>query len=84
MSAAQIYHTIIQGKGGRIGELRLRRKGEVSPPLSTPILYPVVSFLTGSTPRGGGLWKYLLRDFMKTRCADVVPSPALSGFPYQR
>ena len=65
MSAAQIYHTIIQGKGGRIGELRLRRKGEVSPPLSTPILYPVVSFLTGSTPRGGGLWKYLLRDFMK-------------------
>ena len=29
------------------------------------MLYPVVSFLTGSTPRGGGLWKYLLRDLMK-------------------
>ena len=41
------------------------RNREIVPPLSTPILYPVVSFMTGSTPRGGGLWKYLLRDFMK-------------------
>ncbi len=65
MSAVQIYDTIIQGIGGRIGELRLRRNGEPIPPLSTPILYPVVSFMTGSTPRGGGLWKYILRDFMK-------------------
>ena len=50
---------------GRIGKLHLQRNGEAIPPLSTPILYPVVSFMTGSTPRGGGLWKYLLRDFMK-------------------
>ena len=50
---------------GRIGKLHLQRNGEAIPPLSTPILYPVVSFMTGSTPRGGGLWKYILRDFMK-------------------
>lgn len=50
---------------GRIGELHLKRHGRTIPPLSTPILYPVVSFMTGSTPRGGGLWKYILRDFMK-------------------
>ena len=50
---------------GRIGNLHLQRNGEAIPPLSTPILYPVVSFMTGSTPRGGGLWKYVLRDFMK-------------------
>ena len=65
MSATPTYHTIVQRKGGRIGELRLQRNGKVLPPLATPILYPVVSFMTGSTPRGGGLWKYLLRDLMK-------------------
>lgn len=29
--------------------------------LHRPVLYPVVSLITGSTPRGGGLWKYILR-----------------------
>ena len=65
MNATPTYHTTIQRKNGRIGELRLQRNGEVLPPLATPILYPVVSLMTGSTPRGGGLWKYLLRDLMK-------------------
>ena len=65
MNKTSTYHTIVQRTRGRIGELRLRRNGESLPPLSTPILYPVVSFMTGSTPRGGGLWKYLLRDLMK-------------------
>ena len=65
MNITSTYHTIVQRKNGRVGELRLQRNGEVLPPLSTPILYPVVSFMTGSTPRGGGLWKYLLRDLMK-------------------
>ena len=65
MNTTPTYHTTVQRKNGRIGELRLQRNGETLPPLSTPLLYPVVSFLTGSTPRGGGLWKYLLRDFMK-------------------
>ena len=81
MSAAQIYHTIIQGKNGRIGELRLRRKNDVSPPLSTPILYPVVSFMTGSTPRGGGLWKYILRDFMKNDVAMLSQVLHFLDFP---
>ena len=65
MNTTSTYHTIVQRKGGRTGELRLQRNGEVLPPLATPILYPVISFMTGSTPRGGGLWKYLLRDLMK-------------------
>ena len=65
MNTISTYHTIVQRKGGRIGKLCLQRNGESISPLSTPILYPVVSFLTGSTPRGGGLWKYLLRDLMK-------------------
>lgn len=65
MTAIPTYHTTVQRKNGRIGELRLLRNGEVLSPLSTPILYPVVSFMTGSTPRGGGLWKYLLRDLMQ-------------------
>ena len=65
MSITPTYHTIVQRKNGRVGELRLQRNGEGLPPLSTPILYPVISFMTGSTPRGGGLWKYLLRDLMK-------------------
>lgn len=65
MSKASIYDTKIQAQGGRIGELRLRRNSIEIQPISTPILYPVVSFMTGSTPRGGGLWKYILRDFMK-------------------
>ena len=65
MNTISTYHTIVQRKGGRIGELCLQRNGESISPLSTPLLYPVVSFLTGSTPRGGGLWKYLLRDLMK-------------------
>ena len=65
MNTTSTYHTIVQRKGGRVGELRLQRNGEVLSPLSTPMLYPVVSFMTSSTPRGGGLWKYLLRDLMK-------------------
>lgn len=29
--------------------------------LATPILYPTACFITGTTPNGGGLWKYVLR-----------------------
>ncbi|MCZ6678486.1 MAG: tRNA-guanine transglycosylase, partial [Candidatus Poribacteria bacterium] len=65
MTDVPTYQTKIRGKGGRIGELHLQRGGADLPPLSTPILYPVLAFMTGTTPRGGGIWKYLLRDFMK-------------------
>ncbi len=59
------YQTTIQRAQGRIGEFRLQRNGQDLPPLSTPILYPVICFMTGTSPRGGGIWKYLLKHFMK-------------------
>ena len=65
MTNFPIYQTTIQREGGRVGELHLRRDGVDLPPLSTPILYPVISFMTGTSPRGGGIWKYLLRNFIK-------------------
>lgn len=40
---------------GRIGNLRLRQAE-----ISTPLLLPVVCMMTGTTARGGGLWKYVL------------------------
>lgn len=41
---------------GRIGQLRLATQA-----VSTPLLFPVVALITGPTPRGGGLWKYILQ-----------------------
>lgn len=41
---------------GRIGCLQF---GELQP-FSTPLLFPVVCLITGTSPRGGGLWKYIL------------------------
>jgi 7-cyano-7-deazaguanine tRNA-ribosyltransferase len=38
-----------------MGQLRLAHT------ISTPLLYPVVALVTGPTPRGGGLWKYILQ-----------------------
>ncbi|MGB7443016.1 MAG: tRNA-guanine transglycosylase [Coleofasciculaceae cyanobacterium] len=42
---------------GRIGKLHLPQQREIS----TPILFPVVSLMTGTTAKGGGLWKYVLQ-----------------------
>ncbi|KKD37541.1 MAG: tRNA-guanine transglycosylase [Limnoraphis robusta] len=44
-------------KHGRIGTLDLNNNQSIS----TPILFPVVSLITGTTPKGGGLWKYILQ-----------------------
>ncbi|MGL5061729.1 MAG: hypothetical protein ACRC62_17310, partial [Microcoleus sp.] len=44
-------------KHGRIGELSI----EQFTPISTPFLFPVVCLITGTTPKGGGLWKYILQ-----------------------
>jgi 7-cyano-7-deazaguanine tRNA-ribosyltransferase len=74
MTNFSTYQTTHQRRSGRIGELRLRRGGKALPPLSTPILYPVISFMTGTSPRGGGIWKYLLRNFAKRQ----PPTPMLS------
>lgn len=41
---------------GRIGKLSFAQNE-----LSTPILFPVVCLVTGTTARGGGLWKYILQ-----------------------
>ncbi len=65
MNDTSVYRTTVQRKAGRIGELHLRRNGIALPPLSTPILYPVVAFMTSTNTNGGGIWKYLLKDVMK-------------------
>lgn len=41
---------------GRIGSLSL--DDDV---IATPLLFPVTCLMTGTTPRGGGLWKYILQ-----------------------
>jgi 7-cyano-7-deazaguanine tRNA-ribosyltransferase len=41
---------------GRTAKLRL-----VKHTLNTPILFPVACLITGTTPRGGGIWKYVLQ-----------------------
>ena len=63
MTKVPTFKTKTLRKHGRIGELHLWRNNKKLRVLSTPILYPVVSFMTGTSPRGGGIWKYLLRNF---------------------
>jgi 7-cyano-7-deazaguanine tRNA-ribosyltransferase len=45
-------------KHGRIGKLCL---SQTQTTISTPCLFPVVCLVTGTTARGGGLWKYILQ-----------------------
>jgi tRNA-guanine family transglycosylase len=33
--------------------------------VETPVLFPVVNLMTGTTTRGGGIWKYVLRDLFR-------------------
>ncbi len=56
------FETRISTPHGRIGELRLSSNGRK---LTTPYLYPVVNFLTGTSTRGGGVWKYILHILMQ-------------------
>lgn len=65
MSDTSDYQTTVQRKAGKIGELHLQRNGIALPPLSTPILFPVLSLMTSTSTNGGGIWKYLLKDVMK-------------------
>ena len=65
MIDTSVYQTTVQRKAGRIGELHLQRNGIAVPPLPTPILYPVLAFMTSTSTNGGGIWKYLLKDVMK-------------------
>ena len=57
---------------GRVGKLTIVRDGKPLPAMSTPMLYPVVCLMTGVSPRGGGIWKYVLRNLMENNI------PALS------
>lgn len=43
-------------RSGRIGQWQVAQTT-----ITSPILFPVVCFITGSTARGGGLWKYILQ-----------------------
>jgi tRNA-guanine family transglycosylase len=45
-------------KHGRIGNLYL---SQTQTTISTPCLFPVVCLVTGTTAKGGGLWKYVLQ-----------------------
>ena len=56
------YHTVTSTPHGRIGELRLSTNNRK---LETPVLYPVVNFVTGTSTRGGGVWKYILKILMQ-------------------
>lgn len=56
------YHTLFETPHGRIGELRLSTNNRK---LLTPVLFPVINFLTGTSTRGGGIWKYILQIFMQ-------------------
>ncbi len=47
---------------GRIGEFRFSTSNRK---LATPYLYPVINFLTGTSTRGGGVWKYILQILMQ-------------------
>lgn len=61
-STPTIFRTVTATEHGRIGELQFRTANRK---LETPILYPVINFLTGTSARGGGVWKYILRNFMQ-------------------
>ncbi|HYF95178.1 MAG TPA: tRNA-guanine transglycosylase [Symbiobacteriaceae bacterium] len=45
----------------RTGLLHFVRNNTYLPEVETPTLFPVVNLITGTTPRGGGIWKYILR-----------------------
>jgi tRNA-guanine family transglycosylase len=51
--------------------------------ISTPALFPVVALLTGTTARGGGLWKYVLQadpsgNGLLRRLRNEKPIPVMS------
>ena len=56
------FQTRISTPHGRIGEFRFSTNNRK---LATPYLYPVINFLTGTSTRGGGVWKYILKILMQ-------------------
>ncbi|HEY9297444.1 MAG TPA: hypothetical protein VIQ31_13945, partial [Phormidium sp.] len=63
-------------KHGRIGKLHL---SQTKTTISTPCLLPVVCLVTGTTAKGGGLWKYILQeDKSNGLLRRVEPLPLMS------
>ncbi len=60
-----------QQRRGRYGRLVLRRASEPVASYETPLLYPVVNMVTGSTPNGGGIWRYICDDLLDGHRHDV-------------
>jgi tRNA-guanine family transglycosylase len=56
---------------GRVGKLTIVRDGKPLPAMSTPMLYPVVCLMTGVSPRGGGIWKYVLRNLIENNIPSL-------------
>jgi 7-cyano-7-deazaguanine tRNA-ribosyltransferase len=70
-------------KRGRSGVLHLVRDGRVLPPLETPHLFPVVNLVTGTTAKGGGIWRYIADDLLDSSRADTpIMSQALQFLDY--
>ena len=61
-SSSPTFQTRVLTPHGRIGEFRFSTNNRK---LTTPYLYPVINFLTGTSTRGGGVWKYILKILMQ-------------------
>jgi 7-cyano-7-deazaguanine tRNA-ribosyltransferase len=69
-------------QGGRIGSLTVPVR-DSNFKILTPALYPVVALVTGTTARGGGLWKYVLQadpneNGLLRRLRNGQPIPVMS------
>ena len=80
MTDTPVYKTTVRRKAGRIGELHLQRNGTALPPLSTPILYPVLSFMTSTSTNGGRDMEISAERCYETRRANPFTGIAFPRF----
>lgn len=59
------YFESTEQSPGRTGTLHLVR-GDTQHSVQTPILFPVVNLITGTTPNGGGIWRYICSELFRT------------------
>jgi len=62
--------TRLPGLGGRLGTLRVVRGSTGFLEVDTPILYPVVNLVTGTTSNGGGIWGYLCDVLLNSKSGE--------------
>ncbi|HYF76064.1 MAG TPA: tRNA-guanine transglycosylase [Symbiobacteriaceae bacterium] len=65
MGSTNLFTVCSRDRHARTGLLKVPRHGQQLPAVVTPILFPVVNLMTGTTPRGGGIWKYVLRSLFQ-------------------